>query len=319
VKRPAFIFAFLLVTAAAFAQAPWDTVTNRPPAQWYPYPVSTSLWKQPIPAACHGSSMPSYCIINPSTYGLSGSAVHMVSAALTAAGTVDLTHPAFSGAAASAMFGFSSQGASGDHPWQVGQNDNAIPISYSVPGDPFYHIAPVSGTCAYDSIAGGGGFDINIAVQIPNQACWTGKNNTDNPGGGDGQIGGFDQAQGLLWEMSRGGLGAHTTACLPNAGGGTHQTPATALAITGDVVGSSCTAQQAGVDIDFGWAGGAQHYTWPSPLGGFTNTLGGGDGTLDQGATLALFPAHIEEAFVDVNLVVGQILRQTASAIGCVT
>src|SRR5271165_253919 len=88
-------FLFTITHALVFAQSPpWNSTTNRPPAQWYPYPLSTTLWKQPIPETCIGNATPaSYCNINPTTYGLTPSATTMVSYALTAGGQQTLTDP----------------------------------------------------------------------------------------------------------------------------------------------------------------------------------------------------------------------------------
>jgi hypothetical protein len=283
----------------------FNATTNRPPASWYPYPQK-SLWKQPIPADCRGTtSGPPGCDIVPGNYSLSAtSSQTMAKAALGFYLSENLGQPGGSGVPFSMIIASDATGGSGP---QVAESDQGFPIYYCGPGSgcPYYLVSHTNG-CGYDPF-------VNIAVQIPNKAAWTGGNTINNSGGGDGWLTWYDQVQGLRGGMGRFSSG-HTTYTLPNC---TASTPQTACVLTGDVLGSACGSERPGFDLDWGWVGSSAAYSWTSPSG-FVDTLGGELDNIDQSAIGGMEVVRLEEFAVDINNNIGQILHQTQSSIGCV-
>lgn len=289
--KPLSLLSLLLCLQAWGQSPPWNTTTNRPPYTWYPYPTN-SLWQERIPA---GATLHD---IIPANYGLpASSAAAMVNCALTGCGAYSLTNSGAVTTGAMPVYIQSSQSN-----MLPGQEDNGRPIYYTQPSDPYYHI---SGGCSFETF-------FNARVQIPNQAYRTGKSDS-LPGGSDGGLIFYDQAQGILGLQAGGGCTSGCPSQLPSCSG---TTPATACSITGN---STCSAERPNIDKDWGWISGTD-YTYVA-ASGFTYHIGGPGGNMSYaaaGASGADAVTRFEEFGIDVNQNVGQILHAFGGTIGCV-
>ncbi len=266
---------------ATFSLAKVLSITNPPPASWYPYPRN-SLWTQRVPA-----DAPQHDIV-PANYNLSAtSAQAMVSCALTGCGDYTLHQSGMELGSRAAMRSFINSATRDGSP---SQDDQGKAIWISQPGDPYYHIHwTPSGDCYYEP-------NIDFVVQIPDQANW--------PGTHDTFVGGIDTSQNLFWSMSR--TGPHTGFSLPHC---TSTDPKHPCELSGgEQVGSSCTAARIGVDKDWDYSPGVYRAT----VSGIPMTIGGSGDNLSQGASGSLGTVRLTE-------LMGGIFRMTQSSIGCVT
>lgn len=268
--------------------------SNRPPANWYPYPKN-SLWTQRIPADAPLHD------IQLANYGLSASSASaMVNCALTGCGAYDLNNPF--GAMRSFIVSTTKDGS-------PSENDQGKPIYYSQPGDPYYRIRwQNNDDCYYDS-TNQGPPAIDFVVQIPNQAGWAGASGTD------AYLSGYDQSEGIFFSMAR--TGPQTVFNLPLC---TSTSPKNPCDLTGRV-GSSCSAARVNVDKDWGWSPGLYEVT----ISGIKMTLGGSGDNLSQGAAGALSLTRFEElmdgishaASSNIGCVTGQVFPATSGAFEC--
>lgn len=267
--------------------------TNRPPANWYPYP-NNSLWTQRIPADAPLHD------IKPANYGLLASSSTMVNCALTGCGTYSINDPF--GAMRSFIVSTTADGS-------PSQNDQGKPIYYSQPGDPYYRVRWQSNDdCYYDSTKQGSPA-VDFVVQIPDEAGWPGASGTDT------YLGGYDQSQGIIFSMAR--TGEQTLFKLPHCASTDAKKPCD---LTGKV-GSSCAAARVNLDKDWGWSPGLYSAT----ISGVKMTLGGPGDNLSQGAVGYLGLTRFEElmdgifhaASSNIGCVNGQVFPATSGAFQC--
>ncbi len=244
--------------------------SNRPPASFYPYPLSNSLWTQRIP-----SDATSHDLV-PGNYGLTGSYSAMVNCAITGCGY---------GAGFNDPYGplriyINSSASDGT----AATNDMGKPLYLPASTDVFYRAhgdGNHGSECYYET-------NVDFVFHAPNQAQFSGWGQYN-----DSFMEIYDQTLGLFVSFSRGGTNGQMA--LPNCTSHDINAPCD----IGTTVGaSSCVAQRAGTDKDWGWqVTSTENVT----VGGRAMVLGGSGDNIGWGAAGAMAYTRFEEIMGGIN------------------